>query len=274
MPAATRTFGVRRPTVRAVRDGTHRATTAMPYNGSIAHPFQPPQEDRHDQQADPAYDGRRETSPVSRLPPQGRHAELPSPGPGGHQAILRRHLGSGDTTIVLSEIPVRWSPGQTEGHRIPDLLIAFDVDFNLAVVQMGYSIRDQVKPPDFVLEIASPSTGRRDYTRKRNDYAAFGIPEYWRFDPSGGQHHDAPLAGDQLVEGRTSPSRYGRQGRVTSTPGGYCGITNNPTRRAGEHRRAGRKGAMRLVGRRTTRAGARAWEGRMGCHKQKPRGGR
>ena len=122
-----------------------------------------------------------------------------------HQAILRQHFGSYDTTIVLSEIPVRWSPGQTEGHRIPDLLIAFDVDFSLAVLQMGYSIQDQGKPPDFVLEIASPSTGRRDYTKKRNDYAAFGIPEYWRFDPSGGRHHDAPLAGDQLVEGTYQP---------------------------------------------------------------------
>ena len=122
-----------------------------------------------------------------------------------HQATLHRHFGSDDSTIVLSEIPVRWSPEQTEGHRIPDLLIAFDVDFNLAVVQMGYSIRDQGKPPDFVLEVASPTTGRRDYTRKRNDYAAFGIPEYWRFDPSSGQHHDAPLAGDRLVEGTYQP---------------------------------------------------------------------
>ena len=123
-----------------------------------------------------------------------------------HQATLRRHFGN-DTTIVLSEIPVRWTPGQTEGHRIPDLLIAFDADFNLAVAQMGYSVRDQGKPPDFVLEIASPSTGRRDYTRKRNDYAAFGIPEYWRFDPSGGRHHDASLAGDLLVEGTYQPAR-------------------------------------------------------------------
>ena len=191
-----------------------------------------------------------------------------------HQAILRQHFGSYDTTIVLSEIPVRWSPGQTEGHRIPDLLIAFDVDFSLAVLQMGYSIQDQGKPPDFVLEIASPSTGRRDYTKKRNDYAAFGIPEYWRFDHRAGGITMRPWPATSWWKGRTSPSRYGRQGRVTSTPGGYCGITNNPTRRAGEHRRAGRKGAMRLVGRRTTRAGARAWEGRMGCHKQKPRGGR
>ena len=122
-----------------------------------------------------------------------------------YQATLRRHFDNDDTTIVLSEIPVRWTPGQTEGHRIPDLLIAFDVDFNLAVEQMGYSIRDQGKPPDFVLEIASPSTGRRDYTKKRNDYAAFGVPEYWRFDPSGGEYHDAPLAGDRLADGVYQP---------------------------------------------------------------------
>ena len=40
----------------------------------------------------------------------------------GHQAALRRHFGSGDTVIVLSEVPVRWTPSQREGHRIPDLL--------------------------------------------------------------------------------------------------------------------------------------------------------
>ena len=122
-----------------------------------------------------------------------------------HQATLRRHFGSYDTTIVLSEIPVRRIPGQQEGHRIPDLLIAFGVDRAFAVEQRGYSIRDQGKPPDFVLEVASPSTGREDYTGKRNDYAAFGIPEYWRFDPSGGLHHSAPLAGDRLVEGAYQP---------------------------------------------------------------------
>ena len=122
-----------------------------------------------------------------------------------HQAALYRHFGGSDTTIVLSEIPVRWTPGQTEGHRIPDLLVAFGVDRPLALDQRGFSIRDQGKPPDFVLEIASPRTGREDYTGKRNDYAAFGIPEYWRFDPSGGRHHDAPLAGDRLVEGTYQP---------------------------------------------------------------------
>ena len=42
------------------------------------------------------------------------------------------------------------------------------------------------KPPDLVLEVASESTGRRDYTFKRDGYEKMGVGEYWRFDPSGG----------------------------------------------------------------------------------------
>ena len=102
---------------------------------------------------------------------------------------------------MLSEIPVRWTPGQQEGHRIPDLLVAFNVDRSQAVEQNGYSIRDLGKPPDLVLEVASESTGATDIGDKRRDYAAFGIPEYWRYDPTGGERHDAPIAGDRLVDG-------------------------------------------------------------------------
>ena len=116
-----------------------------------------------------------------------------------HQAILRQHLGNYDTTIVLSEIPVRWIPSQQEGHRIPDLLVAFNVDRARAVQQNGYSIRDQGKPPDLVLEVASVRTADNDVICKRVDYANFGIPEYWRFDPTWGQRYDAPIAGDRLV---------------------------------------------------------------------------
>ena len=118
-----------------------------------------------------------------------------------HQAALEEHLGNRETTIVLSEIPVRWIPSQRRGHRIPDLLVAFGVDRAQAVRQNGYSIRDLGKPPDFVLEVASIRTADNDVTGKRVDYANFGIPEYWRFDPTGGERYDAPLAGDRLLEG-------------------------------------------------------------------------
>ena len=118
-----------------------------------------------------------------------------------HQAALEAHLGNRETTIVLSEIPVRWTPSQQRGHRIPDLLVSFDIDRAQAVEQNGYSIRDLGKPPDFVLEVASVRTTDNDVTGKRGDYAAFGIPEYWRFDPTGGRRYDAPIAGDRLVDG-------------------------------------------------------------------------
>ena len=46
----------------------------------------------------------------------------------------------------------------------------------------GYVVSEQGKPPDFVLEIASPSTRAEDNTDKREFYARHGVVEYWRFD--------------------------------------------------------------------------------------------
>ena len=123
----------------------------------------------------------------------------------GYQAALRRHFGSPETTIVLSEVPVGANPRQRQRFRVPDLLIAFDVNPALIIQQRGYSVDRVGKPPEFVLEIASPNTGRRDYTDKRLYYAALGIPEYWRFDPSGGRYHDTRLAGDRLHGGVYQP---------------------------------------------------------------------
>ena len=70
----------------------------------------------------------------------------------------------------------------------------------------GYVISEVGKPPDLVMEVGSPlGGGVLDYTSKREGYAAHGVPEYWRFDPTGGKHYDAPLAGDALVDGRYEP---------------------------------------------------------------------
>ena len=102
---------------------------------------------------------------------------------------------------VVSEVPV--TPGQPRGDdvRIPDLLVSYDCDLALLREQNGYVIDSQGKAPDFVLEVASPTTGRVDYTVKRADYERFGVGEYWRFDPSDGEYHDVALAGDRLVDG-------------------------------------------------------------------------
>lgn len=38
-------------------------------------------------------------------------------------------------------------------------------------------------PPDWALEIVSPSSVERDYRKKRAQYERFGVPEYWIVDP-------------------------------------------------------------------------------------------
>ena len=130
----------------------------------------------------------------------------------GYVATLKRHFGRRDTTLVYGELPVGNTLSIRLGLRIPDLIIAFDCDPERAIERQGYDIDEQGKPPDFALEIASKTTGRVDYTEKRVDYERYGIPEYWRFDATGGDYHDAALAGDMLVDGRYKPIDIERDG--------------------------------------------------------------
>ena len=124
----------------------------------------------------------------------------------GNGRSLTRHLGNEHSTLIISEAFIAPEPTSSQrGLMAPDLLVAFNVNPALSKERNGYVISDQGKPPDFVLEIGSRSTGRRDVTVKRDGYAHLGVLEYWRFDPSGGDYHGAPLAGDRLVDGVYQP---------------------------------------------------------------------
>ncbi len=123
----------------------------------------------------------------------------------GYLTTLHRHFGSLDTTLVISETPLAWRHSQQVGLLIPDLLVAFDVDPDTVITQRGYAIEEQGKAPDFVLEVASESTGRHDEGRKRRGYQDYKVSEYWRFDPSGGEYHRQHLGGDRLVDGVYQP---------------------------------------------------------------------
>ena len=59
-------------------------------------------------------------------------------------------------------------------------------------------------PPNICANTPVNSTGRVDVREKRDDYAALGIPEYWRFDETGCSH-GARLAGARLVDGVYRP---------------------------------------------------------------------
>ncbi len=142
----------------------------------------------------------------------------------GHMTALARHFGSPDTTLIMGDIPVRHTFQRglaPQTLRYPDLLVAFNVHPAEAFPRRGYAIDDQGKPPDFVLEIASIHTALNDYTTKRIDYAAYGIPEYWRFDNTGGDYYPAGLTGDRLVDGEYRPVTI-----VQTDEGRYWGHSN------------------------------------------------
>ena len=124
----------------------------------------------------------------------------------GSAYLLIHHLGNPETTIVAGEHYVALAPTKDmKGLRYPDLLIAFNANPAVYRENNAYVISEQGKPPDFVLEIASPSSRRRDRVTKRPAYANLGIPEYWRFDETDDPRH-TKLAGDRLSpEGQYLP---------------------------------------------------------------------
>ena len=124
-----------------------------------------------------------------------------------YPASLALHFQDEATTIITSEVAAGVRPTESyEGILFPDLLIAFNVNAEASIARNGYLIPEQGKPPDFVMEVASRTTARRDETdQARRLSAAMRIPEYWRFDTTGGEWYQAPLAGDRLVAGKYEP---------------------------------------------------------------------
>ena len=123
----------------------------------------------------------------------------------GNAHYLIDHFGNPEATLVKSDRYLQAAPRvHPSERRIPDLLIAFDSDPELYEANNGDVVSEQGKPPDFVLEVASQGTWRRDRYAKREDYQAMGIPEYWRFDETG-EYYGERLAGDILVEGEYRP---------------------------------------------------------------------
>jgi len=83
-------------------------------------------------------------------------------------AFCQRANISGET--VMGAYPVRTIAGR---YREPDVLFAFDPE------RLG---EDFGEKPDLVAEVVSSDRGR-DLIKKRREYAAAGIPEYWIIDP-------------------------------------------------------------------------------------------
>lgn len=150
----------------------------------------------------------------------------------GKAHYLALHLGNPETTLVEAD---RWIVPDASFNkrraRYPDLLVAFDASPQDYKDSNGYIVSEQGKAPDFVLEVASPSTAQRDLNEKRDFYESIGVLEYWLFDATG-EYYRTRLAGFRLADGAYVPID------VAELPGGdlqgYSAALNLNLRIVGE----------------------------------------
>ena len=118
------------------------------------------------------------------------------------KAILVARYANDPTTLVLGPATFLIYDSDTPGSLIaPDCYVMFGVDADFILdYRQSYRIEEWGVIPAFALEVASPSTARRDLTEKRELYARIGVEEYWRLDKFRGNYGE-PLVGERLVNG-------------------------------------------------------------------------
>ena len=119
---------------------------------------------------------------------------------------LEVHFSDVEGAVVSGNTFIYYVEGNPRRVVSPDCYVAFDLSDaaleSLSVRENNtYLLWEVGKPPDFVLEIGSPSTWSRDLGDKRDLYARIGVGEYWRFDGTGGDFYPEPLVGERLVGG-------------------------------------------------------------------------
>ena len=104
---------------------------------------------------------------------------------------------------------------QVTGRLSPDVFVAFGVEHDPARRDYDATV---LKPPDFVLEVLSKSTWKRDAGPKLEAYALAGVCECFLFDPTGGQIPPPVVRGFALSEAGARPLPE------VSLPGGSTGV--------------------------------------------------
>ena len=115
--------------------------------------------------------------------------------------LIAAHFADRPDVLVARDGFLCWDPYDRNAKLAPDWIIAFCVDAAARMKDNGYLIWEAGKPPDVVIEVASPNTASRDLGIKRDIYADIAVPEYWRLDPTGGALYGEPLVGERLVDG-------------------------------------------------------------------------
>ena len=124
---------------------------------------------------------------------------------------LQHRFRDREDVLVAMELVVYYERGTNTAWLRPDVQVVFGVE--RGGNRSTYRVWEEGKVPDFVLEVASPSTAAHDARYKAGEYARIGVQEYWRLDPQGALLETA-LEGYAVTAGRYEPVE------VVERPGG------------------------------------------------------
>lgn len=133
---------------------------------------------------------------------------------------LQQHFRHRRNVVLEGDMFLYYAEGQADKRRVlgkkvgkfvaPDVIVVLDHDLGDRLV---YKLWVEGKPPDFAMEVISPSSEARNRKKKRDLYARIGIGEYFVFQP------DARRAGPRLVGYELGEWGYRRLGPEAGVPG-------------------------------------------------------
>lgn len=98
-------------------------------------------------------------------------------------STLRVRYHERDDVYVGGDMLIYYRMNRNDVRVAPDVFVVFGVTSRHP--RDSWLVWREGRAPDFIMEIASSSTWRRDATEKRRIYADMGVTEYVRFDPTG-----------------------------------------------------------------------------------------
>jgi Uma2 family endonuclease len=126
---------------------------------------------------------------------------------------LDAHFWEHPDVYVSGNLLMYYEEGNNKVRVAPDIFVVFGTTKHH---RSSYLLWQEAKAPDFVMEVASPSTYQTDQGPKSDLYAGLGVSEYWLCDPTGA-YFKPSLQGFRLVEGRYEPVPHATRSDGTLT---------------------------------------------------------
>lgn len=127
--------------------------------------------------------------------------------------VLERFFAQHPDVYVSGDLMMYYVEGDPRRVVSPDVLVTFGI---ARKARRTYLVWQEGKPPDFVMELSSKTTYRRDLGEKMEIYAALGITDYFLCDIEG-LYLPEPLMGWTLVDGSYHRVPSVRDGGVASS---------------------------------------------------------